>query len=66
MLETCKRVIDPSGEDSHIHSSSSFRQLFYNYIDMGYGDIDGYITMLDKARVLDANLKEEHKFPYWE
>lgn len=67
MLETCKQIIDPQGKDDKITSAKSFRDLFHVYISDHSGDIDGYISMLDKARTTKRSQEaSDMKFPYWE
>lgn len=67
MLEICKQIIDPQSKDDKITSANSFRDLFHVYISDHYGDIDGYIDVLDKARVGRSSQEaSDARFPYWE
>ena len=66
MLETCKQIIDPKGKDENIRAAKSFRDLFHVYISDHFGDIDGYINVLDKARTSKSSQEvSDIKFPYW-
>ena len=56
MLNNCRTILlvdHTSVQDSDdIMNVKTFRELFYLVIDKGWLDIDGYIQLLDKARVI--------------
>ena len=56
MLNNCRTILlvdHTSVQDSDdIMNVKTFRELFYLVIDKGWMDIDGYIQLLDKARVI--------------